>query len=162
MKALVKYYCDDQNARLAFGLPAEVWRLLHFIIYDHDGTDADSPGEHSRPLGDACQRARMEERSHRLQRKGQEHYIPTEAMKLIVNSRVTDLRERGQLLSEIEQRVSTGEQRHFSPLPASGGAHFFKNEFTRNDTSLWQDNWFEEDGVWPEMTQLAERIASAI
>ncbi|MCI5166186.1 MAG: hypothetical protein D3903_08840, partial [Candidatus Electrothrix sp. GM3_4] len=37
---------------------------------------------------------------------------------------------------------------------------FFKNEFTKELS--WPVKWFDDDGAWPEMTSLAEKIAAAM
>ncbi|HID31137.1 MAG TPA: hypothetical protein EYP19_14220 [Desulfobacterales bacterium] len=162
MKALVEYHSDDDNARLAFGLPADVWCLVHFVVYDHDGSVDTVPGEQSHLLGDACRLAGMGERSHRLRRKDQEHYIPIDALKDIVNARVTNPADRECLLAGIDRHYRLGIDRHFSLLPALGDSLFFKNEFTGPFASSWSDTWFERDDAWTEMTQLAEQIASTI
>lgn len=104
----------------------------------------------------------MDERSHRLWRRDQEHYLPTEALRVIVQSRVTNPADRSRLLADIDVHTEKKDDRHFSQLPKLGGAPLFKNEFTEPSASTWSDAWFERDGAWPEMTQLAERIASAI
>lgn len=161
MSALIQFHCDDDNARLAFGLPAEIWRLVHFIVWDHDGDCSYTPGPSSGELGHICKAHDMDERSHRLERRDQEHYLPIPALQKIVEDRVTDPADRQRLLESIQLHAVKGPQRHFAPLPAIGDHPFFKNEFVIANLN-WPDQWFEEDGAWPEMTRLAERIASAM
>jgi hypothetical protein len=160
--ALVNFHCDDDNARLAFGLPAAVWRLVHFIVYDHDGKTRDCPGEQSRGLERSCDSADMGDRSHRLQRKDPEHYLPVEALRGIVERRVIDPNNRSRLLAYIDSQEAQGDARHFASLPALGKRQIFKNAFAEEAAADWADDWFERDGAWPEMTRLAERIAAAI
>jgi hypothetical protein len=160
MAAIVEYFTNDVQARLAFGLPADVWRLVHFIVFDHDGHSRDHPGEQAGKLTRCCADKGMKERSHRLKRRDQEHYLPLEALKMIVKKRITDATERGRLLEALDEHFALGEERHFVELPHIGQEPFFKNEFVKE--SHWPDDWFARDGVWPEMTRLAERIASAI
>lgn len=160
MATLVDFHRDDDNAKLAFGLPADVWRLVHFIVYDHDGDAADRPGEQSRSLERSCGWADMVERSHRLQRRDLEHYLPEEALREIVERKIDDAERRSRLLEEIDKHMEQGDARHFAPWDPLG--RIFKNAFTGNDVPAWPDDWFGRDGAWPEMTQLAERIAAAI
>lgn len=156
MTAMVEFFCQDNNACLAFGLPAEVWRLVHFLVYDHDGDRAEAPGESSRLLEGACVKANMVNRSYRLKRRNQENYLPIKAMRQIIEMSVTDPEDRARLLGDIDAYAATGEGRFFQKLEC------FKNEFATPSASSWPDDWFEEDGIWPEMTELAERIASAM
>jgi len=79
----------------------------------------------------------------------------------IVNERITDRAEREQRLASIEAHAAKGEQRHFDPLPQLADGAFLKRAF-KDESESWSDQWFEEDGAWPEMTRLAERISSAM
>lgn len=204
MSALVDFHCDDQSSRLAFGLPAEVWRLVHFIVFDHDGDTLESPSEYSRALKRSCQKAGLGDRSHCLERRDQEHYLPVEALRRIVEERVTNMADRERLLAAIDEHAAKGDARHFVSPPSlsnnftkslsglfrnqwilddsflaprscvcfsfdelaqknrQASSLFFKNEFTEPATAPWPDDWFERDRAWPEMTRLAERIASAM
>jgi hypothetical protein len=161
ISALVEYHCDDERARLASGLPGEIWRLLHFIVFDHDGDSADTPGPDSGDLGRTCDKVGMTGRWYRLQRRNQEHYLPMPALQKIVNERITDPADREQRLASIDGHVAKGEQRHFDPLPQLVDGAFLKRAF-KDESESWSDQWFEEDGAWPEMTWLAEQIASAM
>jgi len=161
MSALIQFHCDDDYARLAFGLPAEIWRLVHFLVWDHDGDRSDTPGPGSAEVGRTCNAQGMGERSHRLERRDQEHYLPISALRAIVEYRLSDADERQRMLESIEFHAAKGPQRHFDPLPEIGSRSFFKNEFVHANLH-WPDHWFEEDGAWPEMTRLAERIASVM
>lgn len=160
MTALVTFFTDDNTARRCFGLPAEVWRLLHFLVFDHDGERPETPGDQSKELDRRCKSNGMIRRIHRLVRRDQEHYLPLEALRSISNARVQDTVERDTLLDKLEKHFALGQARHFVPLPRIGNDPFFKSEFVQE--IAWSDDWFERDDAWPEMTQLAERIASAI
>lgn len=156
MTAMVEFFCQDDKARLAFGLPAELWRLVHFLVYDHDGDQTEVPGPDSQRLERSCVRAGMASRHYRLKRRNQENYVPIEAMQQIANTRITDPEDRARLIGDIDAHAAMGEGRYFQKLEC------FKNEFATPSASNWLDRWFEEDGAWPEMTDLAERIASAL
>jgi hypothetical protein len=157
MRALVEHHADDGYARQAFGLPSRLWRLVHVVVYDHDGTALDHPTRDAQRLERACLEAGLEDRSHRLRRRDQEHYLPREALVAIVQERMTNEGERERLMGEIEAHMAKGEERHFADLPALAA---FKNAF--DEPLAWSDAWFERDGAWPEMTLLAEKIAAAI
>lgn len=162
MKAMVEFFCHDDNARLAFGLPAELWRLVHFLVYDHDGNRAEVPGEGSGLLEGACDRAGMTNHHYRLKRRNQENYLPIKAMRQIVDTEISDPANHKQLIEKIDAYAAMGKEKHFENLENYLKA--FKNAFATAapSASSWPDNWFEEDGAWPEMTNLAERIASAM
>lgn len=159
MANLVDYHKLDDNAKLMFGLPAAVWRLLHFIIYDHDGNFANLPGEGARKLEKSCENAAMSTRSHRLERRDQEHYLPHEALREIVELR-TPPKDKKNMLEKLGAHMQNND-RYFAKLPACGEGSFFKNGFLYTDIA-WSDDWFEQDGAWPEMTRLAENIAAAL
>lgn len=162
MTAMVEFFCQDDKARLAFGLPAELWRLVHFLVYDHDGDCADAPSQGSRQLEGACDRAGMTNHHHRLKRRNQESYLPIKAMRQIVDTEISDPANHKQLIEKINVYAAMGAEKHFEKLEDYPKA--FKNAFATAapSASSWPDNWFEEDGAWPEMTNLAERIASAM
>jgi len=161
MSDLIKFHCNDEHAKLAFGLPAEIWQLVHFIVWDHDGDSFDTPGPGSGDLGRTCDKAGLAGHWHRLERRDQEHYLPIPALQAIVKERITDPVERERLLADIDAHAAKGDGRHFVPLPKLGEFPLFKNLFMTANLN-WPDQWFEEDGAWPEMTRLAERIASAM
>lgn len=154
---LVEYHSVDERSKKAFGLPSRVWNLSHFVVYDHDGHSENSPGEGAVKLDRICVPLVG---SYRLRRKTQEHYLSISALERIVNSRVTDVATRKQLLQEISNYSELGQLRYFAKLPQIGENIFFKNEFSKRDD--WSGEvWLEED-VTKEMTELAERIASAV
>lgn len=157
MRTLIERHAKDDYARQAFGLPTKLWRLVHVVVYDHDGGDLEHPDRGSRDVERACQAAGLDDRSHCLRRRDQEHYLPREALEAIVEKRETNPGHRDRLKSEIAAHVAKGERRHFDPLPAFSA---FKNAF--DEDIAWSDAWFERDGSWPEMTGLAEKIAAAI
>jgi hypothetical protein len=160
MTTLVDFFTIDDNARVAFGLPAAVWKVVHLIVYDHDGDDPQQPSDHSRKMERSCRKAGMGDSSHRLERRDQEHYLPREALRQIVEKRITNRVDRDRLLVKIDTHFALGPKRHFAKLPGLGRDPFFKNEFKASPD--WPENWFERDGASPEMTRLAERIAAAI
>lgn len=160
MAELVSFHCNDDNCRLAFGLPAALWRLTHFVVFDHDGERPEDPGRASAELGRVCAGKGLQGRWHRLSRRDQEHYLPLAALRAMVE-KITDPGSREQLLSSLDAFGTQGEERHFLPLPQLGERELFKNAFKTAGLD-WQEDWFEADGAWPEMIRLAERIASAI
>ncbi len=157
---LVRFHSDDDNARLAFGAPADIWQLLHFFLCDHDGDSPTIPGPHSAALERTCEDAGLTGRWHRLERRDQEHYLPVEVLRAIIEKKITDRTNREALLEQIDQHEALEDRRHFSPLPSLGNRDLFKNAFMAE--AEWPDEWFEKDGAWPEMTRLAEQIASAM
>ncbi len=159
MAQLVEFFAEDENARKAFGLPAALWRLVHVLVYDHDGTTAQEPGEGARRLDNACRRAGLDH-VHMLHRRDQEHYLPVEAMRAIVQLHVTNPADRERLLVEIDALAKGGSARQFADLPRLGRNPYFKNRF--GEAIPWSDEWFQRDEAWPEMTLLAEKIAAAI
>ncbi len=159
---LIEYHSDDDRARLAFGLPSKVWKLLHFVIYDHDGTQSNQPGEGAVRLRRICDQYEMKHRNHMLERRTQENYIPLEALSLIVSSRAGDV-DRGKMANDVATHFSKGSLRHFEQLPRIGKDPFFKNEFSKNHDWLpWKIEWFQSDGSWIEMRWLAEKIAMSM
>ncbi len=160
MASLVDFHTNDENARRAFGLPSELWKYVHFVIYDHDGDCAEKPGKDSRELARSCDSAGLNSRNHRLQRRDQEHYLPIEALKAIVEERITDPDSRASMFGKIEVHAALDDTRHFEKLPRLGKRPFFKGQFAK--PLPWSDDWFHRDGAWSEMTQLAEKIAAAM
>jgi hypothetical protein len=159
---LVKHFSDDDRCRQAFGLPSRLWRLVHIIVYDHDGEQPEQPGEGARQVERACRDAGLDEHSHRLQRRDQEHYLPPEALQKIVHAHQWQSdHDREQFTAKIKTHIERGYDRHFTELPRLGKEPFFKNEFDR-PADWFDDDWFRRDGAWPEMTLLAEKIAAAI
>ncbi len=162
MTAMVEFFCQDDHARLAFGLPAQLWRLVHFLVYDHDGDQAEVPGPDSQRLERSCVKASLSNRHYRLKRRNQENYLPIKVMRQIVDTEISDPGKHKQLIEKIDAYAAMGKEKHFENLEKYLQA--FKNAFSIAipSASSWPDNWFEEDGAWPEMTNLAERIASAM
>lgn len=151
-KLIAVHAGDDDYAKLSFGLPADVWRQLHFVIYDHDGNTQQQPSGESNGVFRECDNNGMNTHQHRLERRKQENYLPVEALRAI---NFTD-QESPTAIDEFFTK--TAEERHFSDPPGC-----FKNQFKEQEASLsWSDSWFEKDGSWPEMIRLAEKIASAM
>ena len=157
LRVIVERFTDDGHAFAAFGLPSRVWCRVHVAIYDHDGDRSDAPSMSARRLH-ACCEGRMAH--HRLLRRDQEHYLPAQALKRIIDERVTDAADAARLAADVDAHVSKGDARHFVPLPKLGKDPFFKGEFASSAT--WPDAWFRDDGAWPEMTSIAEKIAAAL
>lgn len=92
----------------------------------------------------------MEQYQHRLERRTQENYLPREALEKIP---FTD-KESPQAIKDFFPE-SSEHDRFFSKAP-----DFFKSQFKKEEGAFeWQDDWFKDDNVWPEMTRLAEKIA---
>ena len=160
MASLVDFHTNDDSSRHAFGLPAELWKYVHFVVYDHDGDCAEKPGPGSRKLAKSCDSAGLNSRSHRLQRRDQEHYLPIEALKTIVKERITDPGKRASMFEKIKAHAALENERHYKELPRLGKKAFFKSEFS--NPLPWSDDWVRRDGTWSEMTQLAEKIAATM
>jgi len=106
----------------------------------------------------------MESRSHMLERRDQEHYLPPEALRKVFELCYEDqpVRAKNELELNDYLALPLGE-RSFKALPKAGREAFCKNAFFNRQTEfVWLDAWFEDDGAWPEMTRLAEAIAAAI
>ncbi len=159
MRRIVDFHSQDEKARLAFGLPTKLWWLTHFIIFDHDGNVADNPSPSSTKLEKLCKKACAVNRRHRLERRTQENYLPKESMQAIAEERLTDSTDCEQMLNLIDQHCNNSKC-HFIKVPQLGDKPFFKNEFTKKLS--WPEKWFKEDGAWPEMARLAEKIAAAM
>ena len=69
------------------------------------------------------------------------------------------------LIVDEAPELSPEEIQQFGVLPRikDSKAPYFKGEFARYENhEMWRDEHFEADGVWPEMTILAEAIAAAM
>ena len=140
-------------------LPPDAWRLVHFALFDHDGDTPSQPSSDAQRMSETCSCHGMERRCHRLRRRDQEAYLPLPALREIVETEITDDRDREQLLADLDSHFALPTpQRHFTPLPKLGEEPFFKNEFFREEIH-WRDGWFED--LAEEMTDLAEKIAAA-
>ncbi|MCI5166469.1 MAG: hypothetical protein D3903_10305 [Candidatus Electrothrix sp. GM3_4] len=113
MRRLVKFYAQDEKARLAFGLPTKLWWLTHFIIFDHDGDVAERPSASSKDVMKLCKNANLLNRCHRLERRTQENYIPKEAMQVIAEYRLTDVKDREKMLDLIDHHYDQSQSCHF-------------------------------------------------
>ncbi|MDK6079985.1 hypothetical protein [Massilia varians] len=155
---LIEFHLVEDNCRRAFGLPSDMWSLTHFIIYDHDGDHPLRPGEGARKLDRLCKDKML---YHRLERRNQENYLPISVLEQLVSTRVTAISDQRRLLQELAVRAKMDNQRHFLPLPQLGDRPLFKNEFSRLPLGSL-DEAMRIDGVWIEMTRLAEDIAANI
>lgn len=163
---MIDFHTDDQRSRQVFGLPAKVWQLLHFVIHDHDGIHTSQLGEGAVKVAKAINAADMAAHSHCLWRRAQENYLPHIILETIAKFRLTDDSSRTQMLEDIAQYFSQAKEiQQFGVLPRikDSKAPYFKGEFARYENhEMWRDEHFEADGVWPEMTILAEAIAAAM
>jgi hypothetical protein len=155
IEGIVRKYTDDEYCRQAFGLPAEVWIALHFVLCDRDSSERQGRGRTARDVLEACQVAGMKDRRfHCLERRAQENYLPEEAALAILDrdkmSEVDKLSHR----QDVEKHYAKPD-RHSAKPPRR-----LKNRFS--DDIHWSSKWFEKDGAWPELTKLAERIAAAM
>ena len=108
-----------------------------------------------------CENANFLNRCHRLKRRTQENYLPKEAMQAIAKDRLTDRKDCEKMLDVIDTHYDRNQNCHFVKVPQlSKDNPFFKNEFAKGTS--WPEDWFEDDGAWPEMTRLAEKIAAAM
>lgn len=155
---LIEFHADEIRSKLAFGLPSAIWRLTHFIIYDHDGDSEAVPGEGAANLDTLCRNTRT--LHHRLGRRTQEHYLPFGVLNSIINKRITNPVDRNIMLVRVADYFNSGRLRHFTKLPQLGDRPFFKSEFTALNS--WSDDLAEKDEIWPEMARLAEKIAAAV
>ncbi len=156
MKKIVERFADDEQPVGPFGLPPAAWRAAHFVLFDHDGDRRSSPGVQAKILENACLGLGLKTRRHMLKRRNQESYLPREALEQILGQKnLPDFKE------DLAAHYAKPEEiRHFAKLPKQGRKDLFKNEFgTLTDSP---DDWFENEGCWPEMTALAEKIAAVI
>ena len=162
MRRLFEFHSQDGYAQKAFGLPAKIWILTHFLIYDHDGDKASAVGVGTNDLEKAIGKTAIAH--HRLGRRTQEHYLPKASLLKIADLRLTGIEDKRNLTDAINSHFLCEESvRHFTVLPKLGKKPNFKGEFEKSENaSVWDSADFEADGIWPEMTLLAEAIAAAI
>jgi hypothetical protein len=164
MRRLFEFHIQDDCARKTFGLPASVWILTHFLIYDHDGKSKLVPGEGTKALEKVIKKTSIAH--HRLWRRTQENYLPINSLLEIIKDRITSQAQKDAFTDAVichKMFQPSAEGRHYAELPRLGDDAYFKNEFTRqNNDRIWNSNDFEADGIWPEMTLLAEAIAAVI
>ena len=162
MRRLLAFHADDAQALQAFGLPAKLWLLAHFLIYDHDGKQANQPDKHAKDLEQVIRAHPVA--AHRLWRRCQENYLPHPALLEIIGLRQlapSDAEFLKKAVNNHHQQDPT--TKHYQKLPKLGDSDFFKNEFAREtNNAIWHPSDFEADGIWPEMIQLAEAIAATI
>lgn len=171
IKKLIQFHFDDDKALKAFGLSSEVWKLLHFIIYDRDidKNDKNRPSKDSSDIKDLCNNEGMMHRNHQLERRAQENYIPLEFLKHIEKNGVF---KTGQARADFSTQLSQYAQ--FPPTEkyifdmrnltnGNIGKDYLKKVFTDNTLEeVWQDEWFESDGSHEEMRKLAQSIVAAM
>lgn len=162
---IIRRFQDDNYSRQAFGLPARVWLLVHCVVYDHDGGSDDFPGTGSKSLELSCKNAGIHARSHRLCRKDQEHYLPKQALMSLLPDRGMSEAQRATAAERISEHFDRGPRRHFDELRLSDdGRDAFSNTFKNKFEAPinWSDDWFQQDGAWPEMARIAEIIAASV
>lgn len=158
MLNIIECHAKDDYARQAFGLPSRLWGQVHVVVYDHDGDKAECPHANTKKLEVACNKVGLRNRNHRLWRRDQEHYLPREAMTAMVEKHFGNSSgDRDEHLAKIDAHFKKGDERHFAII----SKEFFKNAFYNRPID-WKDEWFQADGTWPEMTVIAEMIATAI
>ena len=164
MRRLFKFHSQDDYAQKAFGLPAKIWILTHFLIYDHDGSKESDLGDDTKALEKMIGKTSIAH--HRLWRRTQENYLPKVSLLKIISARFTAQNDKVKLIRLVESHFQCEESvRHFAALPklSENKSPNFKNEFEKPENILiWSSADFEADGTWPEMTLLAESIAAAI
>jgi hypothetical protein len=154
---LINFHCDDNACRRAFGLPSSIWKLTHFIVYDHDGDSQDTPGEGAKVLDRLGPQLRGH---HRLWRRTQENYLPIEMLREIATKRITHAASLVQMKQMLDDYELLGMARFFVLPPQFGESPFFKNEFHPN--MPWDADAAQADGFEHEMAVLAEAIAAVI
>jgi hypothetical protein len=168
LKNIVDFMITDAGAAQAWGISASAWIAIHFLIYDHDGSTADQPSEQARELMATCKQAGLEKRHHVLQRKKQEYYLPKEAMYWIADKEITNRIEMESMKTAIDRFFDRDDRRCFGQLPKHASPsdkpteRFWKGRFWRHRDVTWAKAWFEGDGCWGEMRDLAEAISRAL
>lgn len=172
IKKLIQFHFDDDNALKVFGLSSEVWKLLHFIIYDRDidNNNKNKPSKDSSDIKDLCNNEGMMHRNHQLERRAQENYIPLELLKHIEENEdyfrtKEDRADFSTKLSEYAQKPLA--DRYLFDMKEltkkNLGKNHLKKVFTDNMLEeVWQDKWFEKDGSHEEMEKLAQSIVAAM
>lgn len=158
MKGIVEGFAGKEQPQMQ----REEWRALHVVIYDHDGDSPNSPSDDAKNLQVALREAGLGKQSHMLERKYQEQYLPREAMEAILQKKLGDDRKNFERMTKLLSAHFQLEprKRHFQRLPALGkNRRVFKNQFKLGP---WPDQWYEQDGSWPEMRRIAELIASVM
>ena len=170
IRKLIAFHVNDENSRSTFGLPTDIWKLLHFIIYDHDGNANENPSSDSEKVRLICESNGMSDRHHRLKRRTQENYIPLKALREIINKSDLIDSDRTSMINKIDLYKDQQDLRFFKPVVVNKKDNFsdvneklFKNAFANeNYKDLWKDEWFREDESGTEMASLAKSIASCI
>lgn len=162
MKKLLDFHRRDANALRTFGLPSRIWLLTHFLIYDHDGKSKGSIGEGARALEKVLNKTEISR--HRLWRRTQENYLPIATLHKIIAAKGNAPSEKAVIKGAVVQFANLpNAERHYAELPRLGESAYFKNEFAKAlNAKNFDPKDFEADGMWPEMTLLAEAIAAAI
>jgi hypothetical protein len=162
MQRIIENFASGQSID-PLGLGAAAWRSAHVFLCDRDSNVMDGrPSLATSKLIKACKKAGLLERLHVLKRRGQESYLPREALTAIVLEKTkTNPEQRTQMLELIANHFATEHTRNHEPLPAPGQSPWFKNAFLSAGIR-WKPEWFERDGSDAEMTEIAELIAACV
>lgn len=175
IKKMIEFHCVDGQALKAFGLSTDVWKLLHFVLYDRDiykennTIDKNRPSTQSEELRILCENQGMKYRSHQLERRAQENYLPYEILEYIRdNENFKNRQDKEEFFTKLNsyKECITIEKNFFDMITITTGnlgKRFFKSIFAKeNLEEVWQDEWFDNDGSRNEMVKLAESIIAAM
>jgi hypothetical protein len=156
LETIIERFTEDDYCRKAFGTPADVWKVVHFIVCDRDAEQGQM-GQLANGVSKRCAAARMQERLHVLERWSQESYIPKEAALELIERHGLSFADRTRLRDATNQHYDSDDRYGQTPKELES---VFKNAFSKD--IAWNVGWFEADECWPEMTRLAEAIAAAL
>ena len=160
---IVSFMGGKAGAEETWGTPTGAWQLIHFVVFDHDGDAPHTPSKQATKLKEICRSQGLSKRSHMLERRRQEYYLPREAMERLACEQLTDRQQKDDTMAAIGAFFSGGQRRH-GELPGPVACDWWKNRFWfhRDQTPRWPDLWFSMDGAWQEMTRLAEALERAL
>ncbi len=151
LHALIEHHCDGRGSARGFGLPAEVWKLLHFIVVDHDGPKPDAPSADSKRVGSLCQERGLSQRFHRLERRCPENYLPMAV--LLSHSSDPDFLKRVEDYKQLSEPARFFDRR---VLQGDGVKRLFYSSEHRGQPVQ------SDPSCAAEMSALAEKIAAAM
>jgi hypothetical protein len=68
LRQIISFMATDEGALATWGIPAAAWKLLHFLVSDHDGVNATTPSSSAQRLQSECEKAGLAKRLHVLRR----------------------------------------------------------------------------------------------